>query len=185
MEGKGAAPDAAALARWKTVLLALAPLLGWRLAAERPILGRIVDFARAEWHRLVVARDRRRQLVAAVAVWAALFLLFAQGDYRVSAKATLEGTVKRAIVVPFDGYVAEASAHPGDTVKAGTPLARIDDRDLRLQKLDAEARLAEAQRQASEAMGQRDMAGTSILMARAAQAEADLKLINENCRAPC
>lgn len=180
MEGEGQPPPPATIARWETVARAVAPAFMLRRRAELGVASHLLAAGRAEigqWR----GGGRRERLIGAVAVaFALLFLAFGRGDYRVSARATLEGVVKRAMVAPFDSYLAEALARPGDRVKAGTVLARLDDRDLRLQRADHDARRAEAQRQADEAIGKRDIAGAGIALAHREQAVAELALIDEN-----
>ena len=48
-------------------------------------------------------------------VVAAVAMSFISGSYRVTASAHLEGKVQRAIVAPFDGYIAAAHARAGET----------------------------------------------------------------------
>src|SRR5690349_11823595 len=72
-------------------------------------------------------------LVAASAALA--FLIIATGDFRVSAKAVLEGEVQRAAVAPFDGYLESAPIRAGDHVQDGQVMATLQDRDLRLERL--------------------------------------------------
>jgi multidrug resistance efflux pump len=59
-------------------------------------------------------------------------------------------------------------------------LARLEDRDLRLQRLEYQSRITEAQRQVTDSVGRRDMAGAAIATARRQQGEAELKLVEEN-----
>ena len=56
-------------------------------------------------------------------------LLLWPAEFRISAKAVLEGTIQRAAVAPFDGFIAAAPLRAGDIVTAGTEVARLDDRD--------------------------------------------------------
>ncbi|MXP64607.1 HlyD family efflux transporter periplasmic adaptor subunit [Roseomonas sp. M0104] len=174
LEGDGGAPQPEQIAGWQAVAAQVAPLLALRLRAERGLLGhagalvREAGTGRAAWKPVAA-------LVAAAAlVGIALFPV----PFRVNARATLEGAVKRSVAAPFDGYLAEAAVRPGDRVAAGTVLARMDDRELRLQKLDYEGRIAESRRQADEAIGRRDMAAAGIATARRMQAEAELRLID-------
>ena len=39
------------------------------------------------------------------------------------------------MAAPFNGYIKEAPARPGDVVKEGALLCRLDDRDLKLERL--------------------------------------------------
>ncbi|MBL6458520.1 HlyD family efflux transporter periplasmic adaptor subunit [Belnapia sp. T6] len=165
---------------WQTLLEELAPLLALRLRAERGLLAhagaRLAETARA-W---VPPRDVTRGLIAAAVVGLVLAGAFLRIEYRVAAHATLEGAVRRAVTAPFDGFLADAAARPGDRVPAGTILARLDEREQRLQRAEQEGRLAESQRQMDEAIGRRDIAAASIAAARRQQAEAELHLAEQN-----
>ena len=65
-----------------------------------------------------------------------MFCQFAYGPYRIDTAVRIEGSVRRVIAAPFDGFIAEARVRAGDEVKAGeTVVARLDDRDLVLERL--------------------------------------------------
>ncbi len=120
---------------------------------------------------------RKLALLAVVAVSG--FLAFATGMYRVSADATLEGTVQRSVIAAFDGYVQGEFVRAGDLVEAGTILAQMDTRDLELEQA---RRLAERQELAlehSRALGIGQRAESAILMQRMAQVDAQLALLEE------
>lgn len=177
-EGKGARPDGFQ-EKFAAVAEAIAPVLLARLRADQSVTGRAWEFGALRLGRAIGSRPGKALLVVAAAA-AAVFLAFAEGEYRIAADSTLEGVVRRSIVAPFDGYIAEARARPGDKVPSGGELGRLDDRDLRLQKLDLEAKVLEVTRQIDEAMGKRDIARVNILGARQEQHQADLTVINEN-----
>lgn len=180
VEGESAPPNSEGVARWDAVARAVAPAFVARLRAERDLVGHAAEAARTEM-ALWRGDTRRNRLVAAgLATLVLIFLVFGRGDYRVSARATLEGTVKRAMVAPFDGYLADAVARPGDRVAAGFVLGRLDDRELKLQLADHTARRAEAQRQADEAIARRDLAQAGISAAHRDQEDAELALIRAN-----
>jgi hypothetical protein len=109
----------------------------------------------------------------------AAFLALASGEYRVSADSTLEGVVQRAISAPISGYVTEAPLRAGDTVRQGQVIARLDDRDLRLERIKLESQREQFVKQLREAMGKRERAQIAIVSAQIAQAEAQLALVNE------
>ncbi len=172
LEGEGTPPAPELLEAWGMVAGRLAPAIAWRLRAERGLLG----------HAAAVVRPgpgKRPYILAAVAV-AVLGLALFPVTHRINARATVEGMVRRTLAVPFDGYLAEASVRPGDRVTAGATLARMDDRELRLQRLDYQSRVNEARRQADEAIGRRDMAAAAIASARREQAEAELRLVESH-----
>jgi len=90
--------------------------------------------------------------------------------FRISAQAVVEGSVQRAVVAPFDGFLREAPVRAGDTVKAGQSMARLDDRDLRLEKTRWEAELEVAQRKELEAMAKANRVEQRLAAAQANQA---------------
>ncbi|SLN56663.1 efflux RND transporter periplasmic adaptor subunit [Roseisalinus antarcticus] len=109
----------------------------------------------------------------------ALAVLFSQWTttYTVGARAVLEGRIQRAVVAPFDGFVAAAPRRAGDTVAEGELLARLDDRDLTLERLNWHAERRQAELEYETAVGERDRARLNILQARIEQAEAQIDLI--------
>ena len=58
--------------------------------------------------------------------------------------------------------------------------ARLDDRELKLQKLDLEGKLGETRRQIDEAIGIRDVAKANILTARREAFQAELAVVADN-----
>jgi multidrug resistance efflux pump len=109
----------------------------------------------------------------------ALFLAFAQGEHRVTAKSVLEGEVQRAAVAPFDGFIATAPARAGDTVKAGDVLATLEDRDLILDRLKAHAERDKLVQKQREVRAKHDRTNLVILDSQIRQAEAQLALAEE------
>ena len=100
-------------------------------------------------------------------------------DYRITADATLEGTVHRAIAAPIAGYLAEANVRAGDLVERGSLMATLDDRDLRLERLKWVTQRSKQLREYSEALGQHDRVQMSILTSLTEQADAQIALIDE------
>jgi multidrug resistance efflux pump len=84
--------------------------------------------------------------------------------------------VQRAAVAPFDGFLRDAPARAGDTVRAGQLLARLEDRELKLERVRWETELDMAQRKEREAMAQSDRVSQRLAAAQANQARAQLDL---------
>lgn len=158
----------------------IGPLIVARLRDERPTARKVLDDAERLWPTRWSGGTARAGIALAVAALAIAALFLIPADYRISARASIEGATKRALVVPFDGYIAEATARPGDRVGPGAILARLDDRELKLQKLDLEGKLGETRRQIDEAIGLRDVAKANILTARREAYEAELAIISDN-----
>jgi biotin carboxyl carrier protein len=134
-----------------------------------------------EWlaGRLFGPRHLAWKLGAIAAVAAVAFLLLAQGDYRVTAHAVLEPSVRRAAAAPFNGYVGQAHVRPGDVVKTGQVLATLDDRDLRLERAKWVSQHEQLVKQYHQAMAVRNAAQVVILTAQIDQARAELALVED------
>ncbi|MBL8486358.1 MAG: HlyD family efflux transporter periplasmic adaptor subunit [Rhodocyclaceae bacterium] len=163
----------------EAAVAAAARVLELRRAAERHPLARLGDAVRDGLRELAGPRRFGAKLGLLGVVLAGLFLAFATGDYRVSGKATLEGRLKRILAAPFDGYVAEAHARAGDLVRQGGVLARLDDRDLRLERIRHAAQHAQYARQYQDAVAKHDRGQASVIQAQMVQAEAQLALAEE------
>src|SRR5438105_2825237 len=90
------------------------------------------------------------------------FLLFATGDYRVTAKTVLEGQVQRAAVAPFAGYLDSAPARAGDVVQTGQVLATLQDHELKLERLKWLSQQEQLAKEYRQAMAERDAAKVEI-----------------------
>lgn len=161
------------------VAAALGPLLALRQRDDRSLAGKAVWAFREQAVRLLGPGHLGRKLVALAAVSLSLFFSLATGDYRISADGVLEGSHRRVIVAPFDGYVGVSDLRAGDLVREGDVLAQLDDRDLRLEQLKWASRLAQYQRQYDEARAERERAQVRILAAQLEEAEAEMALIEE------
>lgn len=129
--------------------------------------------------RLFGPRHATFKFVTLCALVAALVLALGTGDYRVTARTVVEGAVQRAAVAPFEGYIAEAYVRAGDTVKAGQPLARLDDKDLRLEAERWANEKEQLERKNREALANQDRSNVRILGAQVSQAEAQLSLARQ------
>jgi len=109
----------------------------------------------------------------------ALFLAFAEGDYRVSADAYLEGTVQRMVTAPMDGYIDQAFFRAGDLVQAGDVLCALEDKDLRLEHVKWASQKEQRLREYSKALSTGDRAQVRILNAQLKQAETQIALLDE------
>jgi len=157
----------------------LGPILEVKRKDDRWLIRKAIDSCKEQTRKLVGPRNVGLKLTAGTATAALLFLVFADGDYRVTADARLEGTIQRVIAAPMAGYVAQADVRAGDTVIEGQVLARLDDRDLRLELLKWASQRSQRQREQREALAERDRARTGILAAQIEQADAQIALLNE------
>ncbi len=156
------------------------PVLAVQRAAGAGPLARGREFVRTHVTELIGAHPTTVRVAAAAAACLLLVLALATGDFRITAKATLEGRVQRAIVAGVEGYIAEANARAGDVVRKGQLLGRLDDRDLTLERAKWAGRRDQFQREYREALATHDRVEGRILSARLSQATAQLRLLDEN-----
>jgi len=169
--------DAEELAYLDTLGLGLAPVLELKREAEQGAAARAQRTAR-RW--LGLASDSSHPaLKLGLGLGVALLLLLAlvPAPFRISSQALVEGSVQRAAVAPFEGYLREAPARAGDRVKAGQVLAMLDDKDLRLERVRWESELEVALQKEREGMAKGNRVDQSLAAAQANQARAQLDLV--------
>jgi multidrug resistance efflux pump len=139
---------------------------------------------RAAWLEVLI---RRTQAVSSDAVSQRLqkaldllvFFTYFEIDYRVTATTVIEGEVQRVVASPFNGYIREAPARPGDVVREGDLLGLLDDRDLKLERLKWLAEKHQYAKQYDEALAKHERAQIHILRAKIEQAAAQISLLDE------
>jgi len=159
--------------------LLLGPVLSLAHDNERGVPRRLFDALREGARAVFGPRRAGVKLVASLTVLVLLVLALATGEHRVSARTVVEGEVQRATVVPFDGYLAQSLVRAGDNVKRGQVMARLDDRDLRLEESRWQAEHEQFLRRWRQAQATRDRAAMNVLGAQASQALAQLQLVQE------
>lgn len=97
-------------------------------------------------------------------------------EMRVSGQATLQGSQQRAAVSLVDGFVRDSEFRAGDYVKQGDVLARLDDRELRLQQSQNQARMIQAQQEVRDALSKGDRAAGAKASANLSEVKAALGL---------
>ncbi|MGR8920907.1 MAG: efflux RND transporter periplasmic adaptor subunit [Gammaproteobacteria bacterium] len=170
------------LALADTVVSIVGPILYAKRNAELPVMKRTAKALRGELRRFVEPGHLSFK-VGITALATLLLLAFViRVDYEVHADATLLGEVQRAVVAPFDGYIAEAPLRAGDMVALDGVLGRMDSRDLALERNKWTGERAQIVKERQEALAKRDRAKLSILNAELQQAEASLALAQEKVR---
>lgn len=155
------------------------PILEEKRVNDRWLIGKALDSLRAQLVRLIGPGYFGRKLAVTALVALVAFFAWYRTDYRITADAQLEGAVQRSLGAPYDGYLRAAEARPGDLVSAGTVLARLDDRDLVLERLGRVAEKRQLQFELNAALAGRERAELNILEARIQQIDARIALIDE------
>ena len=143
----------------------ISPALEVKRRDDRWLFVKAWDAARGQIGKLIGFGHLGLKLAAMLIAGAAAYLSAATGEFRVTAKAVLEGEVQRAAVAPFQGYLNTAPVRAGDVVEAGQVLATLQDHDLKLEQLK---RLSEREQLAKEyrkALAEREAPKVEILAA--------------------
>jgi multidrug resistance efflux pump len=155
------------------------PVLEEKRQNDRWIATKIVESASRQIQRLVGPGYLLRKLAVAGAVALGLFLAFAQDTYRVDAEARIEGLVRRAVVAPYDGFIAASDVRAGDAVHAGDLLASLEDRDLVLERMKWVTERQQHVFEYDKALASRQAAQINVIRSQIDQATAQINLIDE------
>jgi multidrug efflux pump subunit AcrA (membrane-fusion protein) len=163
----------------EAVAVLLGPLIEMKADTQRLLAGKLVDNTQFGLRALFGPRRPALKLTAVVVVACAIFIIFASSQFRVSAKAVVEGSIQRAAVAPFDGFISTAPVRPGDIVEEGQVIATLDDRELALEAVRGRSELEQQVLKYHDALGKHDRSSTRVFAALAEQARAQLALIED------
>lgn len=156
-----------------------APVVEQRRAAERNVLLRLKDDLGSLLEKLFGPRHLVWKAAASGLLLLVALLVLVQLDYRVGAKTVIEGEVQRVVAAPFEGFIGASFVRAGDTVKAGQPMATLDDRELRIEHARWSSERDQYDNKLREAMATHDLTQVQVLSAQLRQAEAQLALVTE------
>jgi RND family efflux transporter MFP subunit len=171
--------DARTLELCEHAALLVGPVLDVKRKEDRWLVQKALDSAATHWRQLVGPRHAALKLWTGLTGLAIAFFSIVDGDYMITADASLEGTVRRAITAAMNGYVLEARARAGDVVREGDVLAALDDRDLRLERQKLVSQGAQQESERRQAIAEGNRARARILEAQAGQVQAQLALVDE------
>jgi RND family efflux transporter MFP subunit len=156
----------------------LGPVLDEKRLNDRLMIWKAADSLVQQLKRLIGPRHYGRKLAAALALGAVAFFSIVKDVHRITSPMTVEGTIQRVIVAPFDSYVASQQARAGDVVRAGDVLATLDDRDLVLERLRWSSQHRERMVRYQKAMADGQRAEAKVIQAQIEEAVAQLALLD-------
>lgn len=171
--------DESAVEFIKTVAALAGPVLEGKRKEERWLFTKAVESCTDQLRKYTGPGHFGLKAVTAAVIVLLLFFTLVKGVHRIKAPTVLEGVVQRAIGAPFNGYVVEAPARPGDLVRQGNLLCRLDDRELKLERLKWATQREQFSKQESEALAKHDRAQVLINGAKIDQAVAQVALLDE------
>jgi RND family efflux transporter MFP subunit len=176
---RGEAFDAETVEVCKTAGMLLGPILALKRENERGALLRLREALGGGARALFGPRHPGVKLLALMAGAVVLFCSLATGEYRVPAKTVIEGQIQRAAVAPFDAYVVQSLVRAGDTVAKGQILARLDERELKLEQTKLVSEREQLMDKHHQAFATQDRANMAVLAAQINQAQAQLSLVED------
>ena len=163
----------------RTVGMLLGSVLALKRENERSVWRRLRESIGDHARHLFGPGHPGAKLAGIMLLAIIVFFSLVDGDYRVVAKAIIEGSVQRAVVAPFDGYIAESLVRAGDTVKKGQVLAMLDNRDLKLEHTRWMSERDQDQRKYWKASAEQDRAAMGVTTAQMKEAQAQLSLVDD------
>jgi RND family efflux transporter MFP subunit len=157
----------------------LSPILAIQHRGERWLLVQLWDSLLRQWKRLAGPENYALKLsIAAILAVVAFFSTYST-EYRVAARATLEGETRRTLAAGLDGYVASENARAGQIVHKGEVLATLDSSELKLQRLRWIAEREQHGLAFDKAVGSGERAEANIEQAQVNEATAQIALLDE------
>ena len=159
--------------------LLVGPVLDVKRKEDRWLAQKAADSIALRVRHLLGPKHVALKISVALTVLVVLFFAFAEGDYRITADSALEGTVQRAVTAALPGFILEARARAGDVVRDGDLIARLDDRDIQLERVKLVSQRAQREGEYSQALAGHERARVQVLQAQLAQVNAQIALAEE------
>lgn len=180
LERQGAlAFEADTVALCEAVAALAGPMLARHRRDDLGSAARALDSGRAALHALLGPRHWTAKLLAIGLPVLAALLLLVPGTFRVSAPTVLEPSLLLAATSPIAGYIREAPVRAGDRVASGAIVARLDDRDLQIERLKWTSQHSELEKTLRQALADGNGPQLGIVGAQLEQAAAQVARVDE------
>lgn len=172
-----AVPD---LKLWAPLWIMAQPVLALQERNARTLIGKAVDDLGRLFGYLLGPRHLWAKVIglAMAGLIAALILVEAPATLR--AETVIDDPGLRAVAAPMDGTLLEIMVLPGGTVQRGDVLARIDDTDMQLRRLELIAQLERLRAEGAIAQRERNLGAAAVARAEASEVQARLELIERD-----
>ena len=160
----------------------IGPILEEKRQNDRLVITKLGVSFWTQLQRLFGPRYFGRKLATAVAALVVGFFAVATADFMIVAPATVEGSVQRSFVAPFEGYIASQFVRAGDLVRTGQVMATLDDKDLVIERLKWDTKRGEHRAEYGKALAKGERASAQIIQAQIEQADAQIALLDEEIK---
>ena len=155
----------------------VAPILAVKAEAERSSLQRALNGVRRLHAELRAPGNPTTKVAGCAALLLFLVLTLVPLPYRINAPARLEGSMQRVVVAPVDGFLQQVNVRPGDVVREKQVLAELAGEDLAIEFRKRQSELLQHENAFQAALARADRTLLVINQAKAAEAEAQLALV--------
>ena len=155
------------------------PVLAEKRANDRLLPVKVAESLTTQARRLLGPGYFGRKLATLGLLLLVLAASLWRGEYAITSPAVLEGRIQRSLVAPFAGYIAAEHVRAGEVVAEGQLLARLDDQDLRLERVRLVTQRQQRVTEYDRALAARQRAEASIARTQIDQAEAQLAMLEE------
>ena len=145
--------------------------------AHRGLREHALQTLRDQAARITRPKTVRRAIALVIGLAAAAWLAFGSRSYELSLPAHVLPSEALNLSAPFEGVLAEAPARAGDRVEKGQLLARLDTRELELERARLEHERNAYQIEGRRAFAAGMLAQSEVADARAAEAGAGLSIV--------
>lgn len=132
---------------------------------------------RRSWTALRHAAGRRAFSVMTAAAVIVVVAMALPMQYRISARCVIEPMQRRFVVAPHQGLIESSFVQPGDVVRAGQSLARMDGREVRWELAGLEADRRQAQQQHDSSLARGELGKSELARLEVEQLDAKLGLL--------
>ncbi len=165
---------------WEPLWIMAQPVLELQQKNARTLIGKAVDDLGRFFGFLLGPRHIWLK-VGAIAVTAlVLALVFVEAPATLRANTVIDDPDLRAVAAPLDGTLLELMVLPGDTVQRGDVLARLDDTDMQLRRLELVAQMEKLRAEEAIAQRERNLGAAAVARAEASEVQARLELIDRD-----
>jgi len=157
--------------------LLMGPILAMKRIKDRSLTRQVLMACQKGFRSLFGAQNGGVKMLAGTTLALLLALALVTIEYRVTAKTVVEGEVQIATSAPFDGFIAQAFVQAGDVVRKGQVMARLDDKDLHVERARWLAEFDQYTGRFRQAQANHERASMNVLAAQVDQARAQLQLV--------
>ena len=157
----------------------LTPFLALKRDQEKSIFAKLGESLARGLRALFGVSYLKGKLLTLVIASMLIFASLAEGDFRVTADAVLEGEVQRVVAAPISGYLLSAAVRAGDIIKQGQVVATLNDSELKLELTKLNGRLQKSRREYREAQSARDLVSVRVIKEQINQINAEIELVQQ------